>query len=173
MLSVERSAISATGAPVEQSRHTDACRRSKIRQMRRTLRKDAALLAQKWRETNCKPNPASLHSTKPKKLLVEKIWPIVRKRLHESRPTLPAPPRNALILRHKDPHSPQATMAAGLLALPPSHAHVRPPAAPGRFCSEFRTDLPNQFQMAFCCCKLLMFLYIEGLQGRSHWKHRP
>ncbi len=44
-----------------------------------------------------------------------------------------------------------------------SHAHSCVlPRLRNEVCSEIRTDLPNQFRKAFCCCKRLMFLYIEG-----------
>ena len=36
-------------------------------------------------------------------------------------------------------------------------------------CSEFRTDSPQPFEMAFCCCKLLLFLYI-GVTGQHRGK---
>jgi hypothetical protein len=33
-------------------------------------------------------------------------------------------------------------------------------------CSEFRTDSPKRLEMAFCCCKLMLFLYI-GATGAA------
>ena len=32
-------------------------------------------------------------------------------------------------------------------------------------------NLPNQFRFVFCCCKLLVFLYIEVRQGRLYFQN--
>ena len=46
--------------PCKLHRHSCACRRSKTREMRWMPPKDAALLAQKWREISCKQNRDSV-----------------------------------------------------------------------------------------------------------------
>src|ERR1700735_5140969 len=54
----------------------------------------------------------------------------------------------------------------------PAHRSVFPMARDG-FCSDFRTDYRIRFKMAFCCCILWMFLYIEGYEDRIQSKLRP
>jgi hypothetical protein len=137
--------------------------------MRSSTRKDAAPLAQKWLKEIASRSQSFAEVEKWKWKRSGKNDPLGASGLPELL-TLPLT-------------SPQTAHSAQKITTPPgvdgnaiartgaSPAHkLRPPTAPGRVLFGIPDKLTESVPLAFCCCKLQMFLYIEGYKGRVQSK---